>query len=248
MTEVMAGAEARSVEGNGLGALVLHGFTGNPSSMRPVADAFEAAGWSVALPRLPGHGTTFEEMLTTSYPDWRGEGDSAWQRLVDRTDQQVVVGLSMGGTLTAEVAARHEPAGAVFINAACAPLAAEMREGATALLDAGETVMPGIGSDSAKEGVVESAYAETPLQPLLDLAAAVDALQARLADISCPVLILTSPEDHVVPAASSDHLASAVSGPVRRVSLDRSYHVATLDHDAQVILDETLAFAAEVTG
>ncbi|MEO1062292.1 MAG: alpha/beta fold hydrolase [Actinomycetota bacterium] len=247
MTEVMAGAEARSVDGGRLGALVLHGFTGNPSSMRPIADAFEAAGWSVELPRLPGHGTTVEEMLTTSYPDWLGEVEAAWQRLTARTDRQVVVGLSMGGTLTAEVAAAHEPAGAVFINAAIAPIAEEMRAGAAQLIDAGEEVMPGIGSDIAKDGVVESAYEETPLRPLLSLADAVDSLQERLVDITCPILVLTSPDDHVVPAASSDHLAASVSGLVTRVGLDRSYHVATLDHDAQLILDETLAFAAEVT-
>lgn len=248
MSDVLPGAEARSVEGGPNGALVLHGFTGNPTSMAPIADAFVAAGWAVELPRLPGHGTTVEDMLGTSYPDWLGEVGAAWERLAARTEQQVVVGLSMGGTLTAEVAARHEPAGAVFINAAVAPIAAEMRAGAQQLLDAGESVMPGIGSDVAKEGVVESAYAETPLAPLLSLAAAVDDLQGRLADITCPVLVLTSPEDHVVPAESSDHLAAAVSGPVRRVSLDRSYHVATLDHDAGLVIDETLTFAREVTG
>lgn len=247
MTDVIAGAEARSVDGNHLGALVLHGFTGNPSSMRPVADAFEAAGWSVELPRLPGHGTTVEEMLTTSYPDWLGEVEAAWQRLGSRTDRQVVVGLSMGGTLTAEMAATHDPAGAVFINAAIAPIAEEMRAGAQQLIDAGEVTMDGIGSDIAEEGVVESAYADTPLAPLISLAEAVDALQERLGDVTCPVLVLTSPEDHVVPPSNSDHLAGSVSGPVRRVSLDRIYHVATLDHDAQLIIDETLAFATEVT-
>ena len=247
MTEVLPGAEARSVDGDRRGALVLHGFTGNPSSMRPVADAFEAAGWSVELPRLPGHGTTVEDMLTTSYEDWLGEVEAAWQRLVDRTDRQVVVGLSMGGTLTAEIAATHDPAGAVFVNAAIAPVAGEMRTGAEQLIDAGERTMAGIGSDIAKEGVVESAYADTPLAPLLSLAAAVDALQPKLADITCPILVLTSPEDHVVPSSSSDHLAESVTGPVRRVSLDRSFHVATLDHDAQLVIDETLAFADEVT-
>ncbi|MEM9036461.1 MAG: alpha/beta fold hydrolase [Actinomycetota bacterium] len=247
MTDVLPGAEARSVTGGTRGALVLHGFTGNPSSMRPIADAFEEAGWSVELPRLPGHGTTVDDMLTTSYPDWIGEVEAAWARLVERTEHQVVVGLSMGGTLTAEVATRHEPAGAVFINAAIAPIAAEMQEGAQQLIDGGAQVMPGIGSDIAKEGVVESAYPETPLLPLLSLAAAVDELQDRLADIRCPILVLTSPEDHVVPPESSDHLAAAVSGPVRRISLDRSYHVATLDHDAELIISEALAFADEVT-
>ena len=61
MTEpLLPGAEPWSAAGGPAGALCLHGFTGNPSSMRGLAEAFAAAGFSVELPRLPGHGTTVE--------------------------------------------------------------------------------------------------------------------------------------------------------------------------------------------
>ena len=63
---VMDGAEAWSAEGGSVGVLVLHGFTGNPQSMRALAEAFAAAGFAVELPRLRGHGTTVEDMLTTT--------------------------------------------------------------------------------------------------------------------------------------------------------------------------------------
>ena len=58
---------------------------------------------------------------------------------------------------------------------------------------------------------------------------------------------MTSPEDHVVDPSSSDHLAGAVSGPVERVTLSRSYHVATLDYDRQLIIDATIDFVRKVT-
>ena len=70
MTEILPGAEPWSAEGGPTGVLVLHGFTGNPSSMRGLAEAMAAAGHSVELPRLPGHGTTVDDMLTTSWADW----------------------------------------------------------------------------------------------------------------------------------------------------------------------------------
>ena len=64
--------------------------------------------------------------------------------------------------------------------------------------------------------------------------------------MTCPVLILNSPDDHVVPPPSSDHLAASVSGPVERVTLARSFHVATLDHDAELIQTSAVDFARRV--
>ena len=62
------------------------------------------------------------------------------------------------------------------------------------------------------------------------------------------MLIFTSGQDHVVPPSDSDALAALVSGPVERVSLERSYHVATLDYDKDLIAERTLEFVRTVTG
>ncbi len=107
--------------------------------------------------------------------------------------------------------------------------------------------MPGIGSDIAKPGVVESAYEGTPLEPLLSLVGVVDELGPRLGDITCPVLIMTSPQDHVVDPTASDVLAASVSGPVERVTLERSFHVATVDYDAELIQEKAVEFGRKVT-
>jgi len=72
-------------------------------------------------------------------------------------------------------------------------------------------------------------------------------LHGRLGDIRCPVLILTSPQDHVVPPSSSDVLADGVAGPVERVPLERSYHVATLDFDRDLVEKRTVEFALRAT-
>ena len=69
----------------------------------------------------------------------------------------------------------------------------------------------------------------------------------RLGDIACPVLILTSPKDHVVPPANSDLLAAGVAGPVERVTLERSYHVATLDYDRDLVNEKVVEFVARVS-
>ena len=98
---VLPEAEPLSHEGSTpTGVLVLHGFTGNPSSMRGIAEALAALDHHVEMPRLPGHGTTVEEMVTTGWADWTAEVGAAHARLAERADHIVVVGLSMGGSLT----------------------------------------------------------------------------------------------------------------------------------------------------
>jgi carboxylesterase len=251
MPVILPGADAWSTDGSGPGspgALCIHGFTGNPTSMRPVAEAFAAAGFAVELPRLPGHGTTVDDMLATSWDDWSAEAEAAYQRIATRASKVVVAGLSMGGTLTVWLAENHpEIAGIVAINAAVAPQPPEVVDMVKGMVDEGQTVMPGIGSDIAKPGVVESAYEDTPLAPLLSLVSAVEDVSARLGDITCPVLIMTSPNDHVVDPTASDLLAAKVSGPVERVTLERSFHVATVDYDAELIQARAVEFGKKVT-
>lgn len=243
MSEILEGAEPQSWSGGPHGVLVLHGFTGSPQSVRPLAQAFADAGYTVELPLLPGHGTSVEDMLETSWVDWSAAADAAYSDLAARCDQVIVAGLSMGGTLTVWLALEHpEIVGIVLVNAAVLPQP-EIAEILTPMLEAGEITFAGIGNDVAKEGVTELAYALTPLAPLASLGEAIDALQPRLASLVTPVLLLSSPQDHVVPPAAGDHLAGTVAGPVERVTLEHSYHVATLDIDAPLIEAESVAFA-----
>ena len=127
-TTIMPGCEPFSASGGRDGVLVLHGFTGNPQSMRPLAEAIANAGYTVELPRLPGHGTTVEDMMTTGWADWSGAADAAYRELATRCDRVAVVGLSMGGGLTAFVAEEHPDVTAlVFINALVKTPVQEMR-------------------------------------------------------------------------------------------------------------------------
>jgi carboxylesterase len=244
---ILPGAEPFSADGGPQGALVLHGFTGNPASMRGVAEALVAAGLTVELPLLPGHGTAVEDMIPTGWSDWYGCAEETYGKLRARCSSVAVVGLSMGGALTLTLAADHpEIAGIVCINAVVTPPEG-MAEGVQALLDQGMETMDGIGSDIADPEVTEMAYPQTPLRPLLTMFAAATSFEGRLADVRCPVLVMNSPQDHVVPPENSDIIANGVAGPVERVTLERSYHVATQDYDKDLIEAKTVEFVRRVT-
>ena len=242
-------ADGSSSGASAPGALCIHGFTGNPGSMRGVAEAFAAAGFHVELPRLPGHGTHVDDMLPTGWADWTGEVEAAYRRLAERTDRIVVAGLSMGGSLTLWTGAQHpEVRGLVCINPAAQPQPADVIAMLGEFLEQGMEVMPGIGSDIADPDVKETAYEGTPIRPLLSLMDGLDDISTRYASTRVPLLLMVSPQDHVVDPAQADFLASNYGGPVERVSLDRSYHVATLDYDKQLINERAVAFAQRMIG
>jgi carboxylesterase len=246
--DILDGAEPFSAAGGPHGALVVHGFTGSPQSLRGLAKAFASAGFAVELPRLPGHGTHVDDMATTTWEDWSATTDRAYEELAARCDRVVAAGLSMGGTLTLWLASRHpEIAGIVLVNAfADAAPTAEMRAGVRAALDAGTTILPGVGGDIALPGATELAYDELPARGFLSLLDAAEELAPKLGEIRMPALVVHSLQDHVVARDSRDLLERSLGGPVEILELERSYHVATLDYDKDEIERRAVEFALRV--
>jgi len=247
---LMSGAEPLSEPGGRHGALVLHGFTGCPQSMRGLARAFADAGFAVELPVLPGHGTSVDDMLETGWPNWSAAADAAYAELAARSERVVVAGLSMGGTLALWLATRHpEMAGLVLVNPAVGTPADgdAMRAPLVALLNGGERLMPGLSNDVADPDVTELAYDQTPIAGLVSLLDAIEELYPRLSDVTCPLLLMISPQDHVVPPGAREALDATVSGPIEHVTLDRSYHVATIDYDRDLIEQRAVEFAERVS-
>ena len=241
---VMPGAEPMShVAGSPMGVLVLHGFTGNPSSVRILADAAVAEGFDVELPRLPGHGTTVEDMMTTGWGDWFGEALNAFDRLAQRCERVVVAGLSMGGLLTLAVGQERPAAGLVCVNPVARMRSPEEVAMVEEFIEDGMTILPGIGSDIADPEASESAYEGTPLVPVRSMYfEGVRPRCERWGEITAPLLLFTSEQDHVVDPADSAHLAATYGGSVNHVWLQRSYHVATQDFDKELIVAQAMEF------
>jgi carboxylesterase len=218
--------------------------------VQSLADAFGVGGFDVEMPLLPGHGTQVADMVPTRWVDWSSAVDEAYGRLAQRCSQVVVAGLSMGGTLTLWTALQYpQVAAAICVNPAAQPQPDEVIAMLNDLEAQGMQTMPGIGSDIAMPGVVEQAYAETPVAALRSLLVdGVGPLAARYASATVPLLLCTSRQDHVVDPIQSDFVAEAWGAPVERLWLERSFHVATQDHDAGLIAEHAVAFARRFTG
>lgn len=243
--------------------LLCHGFTGSPASLGSWAADLEGAGLVASAPRLPGHGTTWQQMARSTWADWAARVDAELSALRAASGRPVVVGgLSMGGALALRLAADRpaDVAGLVLVNPAV--LLTDRRVALAPALAAADALarrasggrtprppasVPGVGSDIAAPGVVEHAYDRVPVAALASLLAGLRALRADLPRVTAPLVLLRSRVDHVVPAASSELVLARVgSTDVRSELLARSLHVATLDHDAPRVSAATLELVARL--
>lgn len=242
------GAEPFTADGGPVGALLLHGFTGSPKSMRPWAEYLADAGLTVRVPRLPGHGTRWQDMNITTWEDWYAEADRSLSELGKNCDQVVVMGLSMGGSLTLRLAEVHGSslAGLVIVN----PAVHSERPDRFLLPVLHHVIgaFPGISNDIKKPGVDEGAYDKIPLKAAHSLTKLWAQVKADIVAVDQPLLLFRSPEDHVVePSNSAWILEHVSSADVTEVLLPNSYHVATVDFDAETIFTGSLDFVRRVT-
>jgi carboxylesterase len=236
-------------ENAAVGVLLSHGFTGSPKSMRPFGEHLAAAGYGVAVPRLPGHGTSWQEMNKTGWPDWYAVLDNELERLRKEHDQVFVVGLSMGGCLVLRLAEEHgaQISGLVLIKPSVRT--DDKRLVLLPVLCRLLPSFPGISNDIKKPGVDEGAYDRMPLRALQSLSQLWKLTCEDLPKVTQPVLMFRSTVDHVVePSSGRTVLSSISSRDVTETLLEDSYHVATLDNDAQRIFADAEAFIGRLSG
>jgi carboxylesterase len=249
---VLAHAEEFRSPGSGVnaatGVLLSHGFTGSPRSMRPFGEHLAAEGYGVAVPRLPGHGTRWQEMNNTRWQDWYAVLDNELERLRKEHDQVFVAGLSMGGCLVLRLAEQHgaDIAGVILVNPSVRT--DDKRLVLLPVLQRLAASFPGISNDIKKPGVDEGAYSRLPLRALHSLSQLWTLTRADLAKVTQPVLLFRSTVDHVVEPSSGRAILAAISSrDVTETLLEDSYHVATLDNDAPRIFADTTTFIARIT-
>jgi carboxylesterase len=229
--------------------LLLHGFTGSTASMRPWAEYLVAQGYAVSAPRLPGHGTTWQDLNKTTWADWYAEAERAFDELRAGCDQVVVGGLSMGGALALALAENRgaDVAGLVLVNPGLTNThpARHVRHVLKHLVPA----FPAIKNDMSKPGQDEIAYDRTPLKAAASMMDAWKGLIEDLPKVTQPLLMFRSREDHVVDPGSGKHVMAKVSSKdlTERI-LENSYHVATLDNDAELIFEGSASFIERVCG
>jgi carboxylesterase len=232
-----------AADGGRVGVVLSHGFTGTPASMRPWAEHLAAAGLTVRLPLLPGHGLTWRETNRTRWPQWYAAVEDAFEQVADRCDVVFAAGLSMGGCLVTRLAEQHPDriAGLVLVNPSFGTRQQHVK--LAPYISWLVRSRPSIGGDIKKPDVVEPDVDRTPVVAFASLLKLWRLTVRDLDRVRTPILMYRSRVDHVVDSLSGELLfARARNTTVREVILEDSYHVATLDNDAAEIFAGSLEF------
>jgi carboxylesterase len=234
--------------GRAIGVLLVHGFTGSPASMKPWGQALAEQGYAVEVPLLPGHGTRWQDLNGVRWTDWYDEAEAAFERLRESCAAVVVAGLSMGGSVVLRLAEERgdQVAGILLVNPFVSSIRTELQ--LLPVLKYVVSSLRGVVNDIKKPDQDEHGYDRLPLRGLAEVTAMWKVVVPDLKRVTQPLLYFRSEDDHVIdPSSSATILHGVASVDVEERSLDNSYHVATLDHDAERIFAESAEFVARVT-
>lgn len=237
--QVIPGAESFYYEGSEIGILLCHGFIGTPQSVEYIGKAFAREGYTVSAPRLTGHGTHAKDLEHCTFSDWYSILEQAYLDLKARCTTVYVIGQSMGGTLTLDLASHYQDIdGILLINPAIhVPEMAHYHS-----LAPTHSIKEG-APDIKDPGVKEITYDSVPAYAYHQLLTYLDVVKKRLPFVKTPITCFQSTIDHVVPPENTDYILQSVQSDLKsKHVLRNSYHVASMDYDKGEIIRESLRF------
>ena len=233
--------------GGQIAILLIHGFSGSPVSVKPWAEQLHQSGFTVNVPRLPGHGSNWNEMNNTRWEEWFAEVDNRFRELKSRHERVFVAGFSMGGALSLRLATiyRNEIEGLLLVNPSIGDDRLIMR--LVPFLKYFIPSVKGRGTDVAAPNPPRHSYGRTPLRALHSLQKLWRVVRRDLHLIDQPLMIGYSINDHVVNPKFSEILIDNVSSmDIREVVFERSFHNVALDYDLPILVEESVNFIREV--
>ncbi len=230
---VISGAESLYIKGNETGIVLCHGFNGTPQSMEYLGENLANYGYTILIPRLKGHGTHVKDMENCTYKEWIVNLQNAYKDLKQICKKVYIVGQSMGGALTLQVAAQQNIDGIFLINAAVTDVAYKeyQYETSPSMIEEG-------APDIKRPAVYEITYDQVPLKAIHQLLDLMDSTKDKVKHVSSPTVIFKSKIDHVVSPVNSDYIFNNLPTSEKLIiELENSYHVASMDYDAPLIVD-----------
>jgi carboxylesterase len=241
-------AEPFFIPGGATGCLLIHGFTGTPKEMRMLGESLAQDNYTILAPRLSGHATAVEDITRSRWEDWVASVEDGLNLLKGCTDNQVVMGLSMGGVLALMAAARYSPAGVVAFSAPSS-LPGDPRAKYLPILKyfihKVEKGKPDWHNPAAAQDHVDYPYYPTPA--ILELKKLIDLMRSELEYVTIPALFVQSRQDLGIPAESMDTLfANIRSIDKTKYWVDNSGHVIIREPERESIFIEVKKFLHRV--
>ena len=226
-----------------IGVVLVHGYTGSPAAMRPWAEYLNQKGYTVRVPLLPGHGTKPEDLNEIKWQQWPAKLDAELSEIFKTCTKVFICGLSMGGGTTLNVATKssNRLSGIILVN----PMIHVKFIGPKAafFLSRFQKLRKSVGDDIKRPGVTEWGYDALPTRGVYQLLQMLKYTRERLHDVTVPMQLFHSVDDHTLPVSNTEIIMKGVGSRIKqRIELTNSYHVATLDYDAEIIFENSRIF------
>jgi carboxylesterase len=243
--QIQAGAEAFAFGDGPVGALLIHGFTGSPQGLRELGNYLAERGLAVAAPRLPGHGTSWQDLNRREPDEWVGAVEESFLQMAAEREQVFLVGLSFGAALALDLAARHPGQVDGIVTLAGMVETRDPRRFVAWLIRLLTASVQGAGNDIADPAATEIAYDRLPTSATYRMLRFLRRARSVLPGVRCPILIVHSHNDHTVGPYNARTIYDKVSSEHKElVWLERSFHVVTLDLDRDEVFRRTYDFIA----
>ena len=236
-----------SADGSGvnkeIGVVLVHGYTGSPSSMRPWAEYLNQKGYTVRVPLLPGHGTKPEDLSQIKWQQWPEKVESELDELRKNCKKIFICGFSMGGGTTLHLATKHSDkiTGIILVN----PMIHLPFIGTKLayVLSRLKKYRSSAGDDIKCPGVTQGGYEVMSTKGIYQILQMLKYTRANLHRVSIPMQLFHSVDDHTLPVSNTEIVMKRVGSLSKeRIELTNSFHVATLDYDAEIIFENSLVF------
>lgn len=234
-----ANAQPFFLKGGDQGILLIHGFTGSPSHMRPLGEELSRQGFTVSGIRLPGHGTTMEDMGKTTWQNWLQAAKEGYHALKAHCPFVCVAGLSMGGVLSLLLAEQLPVQAAVPISA---PMGVKNPLAPFAAVASLVVPMTYWKIDPKRQAFLDQAYdygySGFPTAKAGDLLHLIRRARRDLFAINCPVLVVQSHADETIHPRSADIILNGVMSEKKEVLwLEEVPHVVTVTRECSRIAE-----------
>ncbi|MFC7439911.1 alpha/beta hydrolase [Laceyella putida] len=245
MKTVQRSPEPFFYPGGKTGILLLHGFTGTPSELRPMGQYFKDQGYTVFAPLLAGHGTSPEEMEQTTWRDWWQSVLDAYDKLrAEKLERLYVAGLSMGGCLSLALAAQRPVDGVIPM---CAPI--YIRDRRALLANVLSLFIRYKKRTTHRDPEIEAylcPYDRTPIKCVAELTRLIRHVKGLLAEVKVPALIIQAGKDELILEKSADYIYENISSTDKKVSwYEKSTHIITVDRERKELFKEIEQFIRE---
>ncbi len=244
--QILEGCEEFALGEGPVGALLVHGYTGSPQGMRGLGEFLSSKGINCVGPRLPGHGTTWQDLNVRTQQEWRECVESNFDALKGRCEEVFIVSLSFGSALCLELAAKRPDEVAGLVSLAGIVFTKDPRRHLTPVIRRVIKSLPGVGNDIADPEMKELAYDRLPTTSTQHMLRQLNDTRAVLPQVTCPILVMHGRGDHTVHPDNAQYIYDNVGSTDKQlIYLERSYHVITLDLERDAVFEATYNFIKE---